>query len=236
MSIETVDRDAGRTGETRRATVRRMATVAILAVLVVSALALHSVIESRHNRAPYAAAAVGASVRMEMVAPGRAQAVADRLAGPGRLIAPVVEPVEGQVTQQQVVGQLTFHTPDNAPRDGQYALFIIDRAQGEPAPAVYATGPIGTNVAQGWDGGYDEVAAKYPWLHMLASTRTPDGSGFTHSGMAVAFAPNAAGPVTFTAVLDPESLPVTDPLQQLTVALVFIGANDHIYWATKLAG
>jgi hypothetical protein len=71
---------------------------------------------------------------------------------------------------------------------------------------------------------------------MLASTPMPDGSGFTNSGMAVAFAPDTAGPVTFTALLDPESLPVTDPSQQLTVALVFIGANDHIYWATKLAG
>jgi hypothetical protein len=50
------------------------------------------------------------------------------------------------------------------------------------------------------------------------------------------FAPDTAGPVTFTAVLDPESLPVTDPARQLTVALVFIGANDHIYWAAKLAG
>ncbi len=93
-----------------------------------------------------------------------------------------------------------------------------------------------TNVGQGWDGRYNEVAAKYPWLHMLASKQTPDGFGFTDSGMAVSFAPNTPGPITFTAVLDPSSLPVTDPSQQLTVALVFIGANDRIYWATRLAG
>jgi hypothetical protein len=236
MVIGAVDPDAGRAGETRRATVRTIATVAILAVLAVSALALHSVIESRHNRAPYAAAAVGASVRMEMVAPGQAQAVVDHLAGPGRLTAPFVEPVDGQATPQQVVGQLTFRTPHNAPQGGQYALFIIDRAQGEPVSALYATGPVGTNVGQGWDGRFNKVAAKYPWLHMLASKPAPDGLGFTDSGMAVMFAPNTPGPVTFTAVLDGLSLPVTDPSRQLTVALVFIGANDHIYWATKLAG
>jgi hypothetical protein len=236
MVIEAVDRDAGRTGETRQVTFRVIATVAILAVLVVSALALQNLVASRNDRAPYAAAAVRASVQMEMVAPGRAQAVVDQLAGRGRLSAPVVEPVKGEATQQQVVGQLTFRTPPNAPKEGQYALFIIDRALGEPVPAVYATGAIGTNVAQGWDGRYNEVAAKYPWLHMLASVRTPDGSGFTEPGMAVSFAPNTPGPVTFTALLDRESRPVTDPSQQLTVALVFIGANGHIYWATKLAG
>jgi hypothetical protein len=236
MSIEAVERAAGRPGETRRVPVRRSAGLAILAVLVVSALALSGVIAFRHNRAPYTAAAVAASVRMDMVAPGRAQAAVDRLAGPGRLSAPVVGPVEGEATPQQVVGQLTLRTPHNAPHGGQYALFIIDRARSESVTAVYATGPTGTNVAQGWDGKYDEVAAKYPWLHMLASRQTPDGSGFTHPGMAVSFPPDTAGPVTFTAVLDPASLPVTDPSRQLTVALVFIGANGHIYWATKLAG
>lgn len=233
MVIEAVDLDTGRTSETRRGAVRM---IAILAVLVVSVLALQSVIASRHNRAPYSAAAVGATVRMEMVAPGRAQAVADQLAGPGRLGVPVVEPVKGETTPQQVVGQLTFRTPPDAPRDGHYALFIIDRARGKPVAEMYATGPIGTHVVQGWHGRYHEVAAKYPWLHMLAATQLPDGLGFTDPGMAVSFAPNTPGPVTFTAVLDRLSLPVTDPSQQLTVALVFIGAKDQIYWATKLAG
>jgi hypothetical protein len=236
MSIEAVDRDSGRMGEIRRLPGRRIATLAILAMLVVSGLALRSVIASRSHRAPYAAAAIQAGVRMEMVAPGRAQAAVDHLAGPGRLTAPFVEPVEGQPTPQQVVGQLTFRTPHNAPKGGQYALFVIDRAGNKPVTAVYATGPVGTNVAQGWDGRYDEVATKVPWLHMLASTPAADGSGFTNPAMAVSFAPDTAGPVTFIATLDEESLPITDPSQQLTVALVFIGANGHIYWATKLAG
>jgi hypothetical protein len=108
----------------------------------------------------------------------RPQAVADRLAGPGRLIVPVVEPADGSATPQQLVGQLTFRTPPNAPKDGRYALFIIDRSQGLPVSAAYATGPVGTRVVQGWDGRYNKVAAKYPWLHMLASVPTPDGSGF----------------------------------------------------------
>lgn len=232
MAVEAVPRVTGRPGGTRRAGAR---TIAVLLALVLAGLAVRGVVASRANRAPYAAAAVGAAVRMEMAAPGRAQAMADRLAGPGRLIVPFVHPVDGQVPQQ-VVGQLTFRTPPNAPHDGQYALFVIDRAQNKPVSAAYGTGPAGTNVGQGWDGRFNEVAAKYPWLHMLADTSLPDGSGFTNSGMAVSFPPDTRGPVTFVATLDALSLPITDPSRQLTVALVFIGGNDHIYWATKLAG
>ncbi|HEX4728750.1 MAG TPA: hypothetical protein VH298_13180 [Jatrophihabitans sp.] len=230
MVIEAVDRDPGSTVRTRRTQVRMIATVAVLVALVVSAFALQNVLTSRHNRAPYDAVAIGASVRMEVVAPARAQAAVDQLAGPGRLVAPI----GGEASQQQVVGQLTFRTPPNAPQGGQYALFLIDRALGQPVSMLFATGPDGTNVGQGWDGRYNKVAAKYPWLHMLAAIQTPDG--WSDPGMAVSFAPNTPGPVTFAAVLDPASLPITDPAQQLTVALVFIGANDHIYWATKLAG
>jgi hypothetical protein len=173
---------------------------------------------------------------MEMVSPGQAQAVADRLAGPGRLTVPAPAPIDGWGTIQQVVGQLTFRTPANAPSDGQYALFVIERAQNQVVPHIYGSGPVGSNVSQGWDGRFNDVAAKYPWLHMLASVRTPDGSGFTDPGMAVMFPPNTTGPISFAALLPQNSLPVTDPAQQLTVALVFIGANGHVYWATKLAG
>ncbi len=232
MAIEAGPRVMDRPSGTRRAGAR---TIAILVVLVLAVLAVRGVVASRANRAPYAAAAVGAVVRMEMAAPGRAQAMADRLAGPGKLVAPNVEPVDGQVPQQ-VVGQLTFRTPPDAPHDGQYALFIIDRAQNKPVPVVFATDPAGTQVGQGWDGRFDGVAAKYSWLHMLASIRTPDGSGYTDPGMAVGFPPDTRGPVTFVAALNATSLPITDPYQQLTVALIFIGENGHIHWATRLAG
>lgn len=226
MNVEVTDRP----GITRSVPVRTIATVAILAVLVASGLILNSVIASRRDRAPYGADAVHASVRLQMVTPGQAQAAVDRLAGTGRLTAPI-----GPADQQQVVGQLTFHTPRNAPPGGQYALFVIDGRLGKPVPAIFATGPAGTEVNQGWDGRYNKVAAKYPWLHMLAAVPVP-GLGYTDPGMSVSFAPTTAGPITFAALLDPDSLPVTDPAQQLTVALVFIGANDHIYWATKVTG
>lgn len=235
MAVEAVPRVPDRPGGTRRAGARTIAILVVLVLLTLAGLAVRGFVASRTNRAPYAADAVGASVRMELVAPGRAQAMADRLAGPDRLIAPNVEPVDGQLAQQ-VVGQLTFHTPPDAPHDGQYALFIIDRAQNKVVPSVVAIDPAGTQVGQSWDGRFDKVGAKYPWLHMLASIPTPDGSDFTAPGAAVSFPPDTRGSVNFVATLDVSSLPITDPAQQLTVALAFIGGNDHVYWATKLAG
>jgi hypothetical protein len=230
VDTATLDR-APTTNQKRRAVV---SVITALAVLLACALAFNRFTEARANRAPYDAAAVGAAVRMEMAAPGRAQAMADRLAGPGRLIAPQVEPVDGQLPQQ-VVGQLTFRTPPDAPHDGQYALFVIDRAQNKVVPSVVAIDPAGTQVGQSWDGRFDKVGAKYPWLRMLASIRLPDGSGFTAPGSAVSFPPHTPEPITFVATLDAVSLPITDPSQQLTVALAFIGGNDRVYWATKLA-
>jgi hypothetical protein len=233
MAIDVAEPGAGPAGGTRWTTTRIVATVAILAALVASAIAVKKVVTARLDRAPYTADAVGAAVRMQLVAPSQAQATADRLADPGRLVAPL--PPEGSSTAQLIVGQLTFRTPPNAPADGQYALFVIDRAQHKSVSALWGAGPAGTDVGQGWDSRFNKVAAKYPWLSVLADQRTPSGD-YTNSGMAVSFAPNTRGPVTFAARLDAESLPITDPSRQLTVALVFIGANDHVYWATKLAG
>lgn len=232
MAIDVAEPATGPAGGTRWTTTRIVATVAILVVLVASAIAVTKVVTARLDRAPYTADAVGAAVRMQLVSPNQAQAVADRLAGPGRLTAPL--PPEGR-PPQLIVGQLTFRTPRNAPAGGQYALFLIDRARNRPLSAVWGTGPAGTNVGQGWDGRFNKVAAKYPWLSMLADERLPSGD-YTNSGTAVIFAPDTPGPVTFAAMQEPDSLPIADPSQQLTVALVFIGANDHVYWATKLAG
>lgn len=210
---------------------RTIATVVVIAVLILAAIAVDNVLKARRDRAPYGADAIGAGVRLEMVSPQQAQAAADRLAGTGRLTVPIAQP-----GQQQVIGQLTFRTPRTAPHNGQYALFVIDRGPGKPVSQILGTGPAGTDVGQGWDSRYDRIAAKYPWLRMLAQTPAPDGSGFMDPGTALILEPNNPGPITFAALLDPDSPRITDPARQLTVALAFIASNGHVYWATKLAG
>ena len=179
------------------------------------------------SKAPYSAAAVDAHVQVQIVAPAQAQAAADRLAGPGRLTAPVGIPG----VREEVVGQLTFRTPDNAPHDGQYALFVIDNDDHRPVRDIWGAGPRGTDVGQGWDGRFDQLADKYHWLAPLADMDNGDGD----PGSAVMFRPDTASPVTFVAPLRAGALPVADPSRQLTIALAFISEGGHVYRATRLA-
>lgn len=182
-----------------------------------------------HNKPPYPASAVVASVHVEVIDPARAQARVDQLAGVGRLNALAVP--DPPTTAQELVGQLRVTAPHQN-SSGQYGFFIIDNRTHETVPALYAVGPPGSNVAAGWDGTYDKIAKKYPWLRMLAMV--PDGNGgFAAPGMAIDVPPGITGAVTFVA-LDPGALPITDPATQLTVALVFMNGHGPIYWAKNL--
>jgi hypothetical protein len=181
-----------------------------------------------HNKPPYPASAVAASLHVEAVDPGRAQARVDKLAGTGRLAA-IAEP-DPSTNPQELVGQLQLTPHRNGA--GYYGFFIIDNRTHKLLPQLFGVGPPGTNVAAGWDGTYDKAAKKYPWLQMLASI--PDGNGgFAPPGMALDIAPDTDGPVTFVAV-DPGAPPITDPSTQLTVALVYMNENGPIYWAKRL--
>jgi hypothetical protein len=51
--------------------------------------------------------------------------------------------------------------------------------------------------------------------------------------MALDIAPGTDGPVTFVAA-DPGAPPITDPVTQLTIALVYMNENGPIYWAKKI--
>jgi hypothetical protein len=187
---------------------------------------------SNGSSAPYSADAVHARVSMQLVTGAQVQATLDQLAGPGRLSA-ALPTWNGPWARHVMVGELQFDTPKNAPADGQYALFVIDNDEHRPVPGMWGVGPVGTNVAQGWDSAYDRVAAKYDWLRPLAEIPEP-GTGITNPGSAVSFAPNTRAPVTFEVMFPRASLPITQPSRQLTVALVFIGGDGNIYWATRL--
>jgi hypothetical protein len=205
----------------------------VIAGLVLVGLVAGAVV-IRHavaDQAPYSAAAVRARVDLQVLAPIDAQAAADRLAGKGRLSVPL--PPLGP-DAQEIVGQVTFRTPSDAPHEGQYALFVLQ--DGQPVSAIWGVGPPHTHVGQGWDGRFNEVAAKYSWLRGLASVETEPG--FTDAGSAVTFPPDTTGPITFVALRDRDRNPITDPEKDLAVALVFLGDDDDgpVYWATRLTG
>jgi hypothetical protein len=175
---------------------------------------------------------VHARVSLRIVAPADAQAEADRLTGPGRLN--VVYPV-GDSPKQVLLGQLSLRTPPNAPADGQYVFALIDKDVHEPLPDLYAVGPRpGSNVGQGWDGRYQKIAQRYPDLSAFKDLPGPNGNGWRDPGMAVSFTPRTPGPVTFTAVLPFDALPVTDVANRFTAVLALFGPNETLYWATVL--
>lgn len=173
-----------------------------------------------------------ARVSLRVVAPDHAQQDADRLTGPGRLN--VVYPV-GSSPKQVLLGQLTLRTPANAPVRGHYVFALIDHNDHEPLPELYAVGPRpGSNVGQGWDGRDQEIAQRYPKLSAFKDLPGPNGNDWRDPGMAVFFTPRTPGPVTFTAVLPSDALPVNDPAQRFTAVLALFGPDETLYWATVL--
>ena len=48
------------------------------------------------------------------------------------------------------------------------------------------------------------------------------------------FAASTSSPVTFTAVLQSDGSTVTHPARRLTIALVFLSDDSHVYWADRL--
>jgi hypothetical protein len=181
---------------------------------------------------PYPPSAVHARVSLRVVAPAHAQAEADRLTGPGRLN--VVYPV-GDSPKQVLLGQLSLRTPRNAPADGEYVFILIDNDRHAPLPDLYAAArEPDSNVGQGWDGRYVQIAKRYPRLSAVAAPADTGSIGAVESGMAVFFTPRTHGPVTFTGVLPFDARPVTDIANRFTAVLALFGRNESLYWATVL--
>ncbi len=213
----------------------RLPAVVLVAALVLVGVVGRWAIVEQHDRSPYPPWAVDAHVSVSIVKAGQARATLDRLAGPGRLGLPLL--VKGEA-QQVIVGELTFRTPPRlfGGHGGEYALFVLDRwDSSRPVSTMWGIGPIGTNVGQGWEGDYDNIAHKYDWLATLASPRLPDGS-YGSAGMAVVFAATTRGPVTFTAKLREPTEITGDPARRITVVLAFLGDGGHVYWADRLYG
>lgn len=185
------------------------------------------------DRPPVAAVDVRASGRLEVLDPAAVQQRLDRLAGVGRLGA--LSPGDSG-TDQELVGQVTVEAPPDLDRHAQLALFVIDNRRSAPLPLLFGSGTSGTPVTSGWDGRFDLVARQYPWLHALASVRTPDGNGWTDPGMSVSLERAVPTTVTLVGLPSPDALPITDPASQLTVALALVGNRDDgpVYWAKRV--
>lgn len=122
--------------------------------------------------------------------------------------------------EREFVGRVDLTAHSGA--DGVYYLVVIDSRSNTVTPLLFSA------KGAGWDGVLDQVPHKYPWLAAMAPTVLPDGT--TRETMAVTIDP-ATTSVSFEgAVADGTGAKVTD----LVAALVYIGGDDQIYWATKV--
>lgn len=133
-----------------------------------------------------------------------------------------------------MIGRLEIDEVPRPDADAQLVLFVLDSRTGRPAQTLFGVGAPGSDVAMGWEGRYQRIAEQYPWLRGLASGQDADGS-WTAPGQAIAL-PLTATPVVFQMVPGPDDLPVTDPADQLTFAVVLLGGRDDgpVYWAQRV--
>jgi hypothetical protein len=226
MSVGLIER-----AEAPRRRRRQWVGPAVLAAVLAVWWGGHQSWTAYQNRSPYSASAVHARLALTSIETGKAQALLDQLTG-GRHLTPVWSGDDNAAKAPQIVGQLTLSVPPHAPAGGHYAFFLVDsRDGGHPTPHLY--GWAGTaDVGSGWDGFYNQIPRRYRDLQGLAMGQDSLG-GFTEPGMAIVFGARISGPITLAAFSVPSGLEPGD-LSPYTGVLAFFGANQHLYWATRI--
>jgi hypothetical protein len=124
---------------------------------------------------------------------------------------------------QLFIGRVDFAVPANARVSGSYEVVVIDTLDNRQ---TRLSGPEESS----WNGfmGVD-VPIRYPWLSALADIPTP--GGYTHPGESVGGQPGQSGPIAFVGhVRRVRGQPLSAPM----VALIFVGPDQQIYWATRV--
>ena len=171
----------------------------------------------RHDRPPYPASALQATVTIRLTDATRFDEDARAVGAPGL-------DVMGAGNAQPFVGRLDYRLPAGADADGSYHLVVIDKRRDEVAGQLYD--------ADGgdWNGFYNDLPRRYPWLSAMAPTWT--GSGYLDAGMAVSVSAGTPGPVSFVGSFT-EAAGVTPA--DLLVVLIFSGPDSQTYWAHPVA-
>lgn len=127
--------------------------------------------------------------------------------------------------QRQFVGRLDFAVPAAAHGAGRYAVVVIDSLEDHSVPWL---GDKDGNA--GFDGFLIAVPQRYPWLSGMAPLQL--GNGYEVDTNAIWSDSDATEALEFQGLLSPDSAVETPA--GLTVALIFIGPDQQVYWATKV--
>lgn len=124
---------------------------------------------------------------------------------------------------QVFIGRVDFTVPPAAQGAGTYHVVVIDERSNTIAPMLFGKD------GGGWNGFLHQVPKKYPWLSAMAPV--PVNGGWTSPGSEVSVASDATSPISFVGKFHDTT--ISSP-SELTVALIFTGPDQQIYWATRV--
>lgn len=168
------------------------------------------------DHAPYRPAAIGATATVRMTTDDTFEADEHALGITG------LTGVDGGNDSRAFVGRVDFTTPAAAHGAGRYYVVVIDSRDNTVAPSLY------DRDGSGWDGFLDDVPAQIPWLSALRPHRV--GDGYSDAGAEVSADAGSTGPIVFTGEVARAGASIDD----LTIALIFVGNDQQIYWATRV--
>lgn len=118
---------------------------------------------------------------------------------------------------------------------GRYQIVVLDPS-GLDAATTLQTSIIDSRISIGWDGRYEALADRYPWLGGTRSVE--DAYGFVDSAMAVGFEPSLEGPMWILARFPKDgSISVARPNDVPIVgAFLTSGPDERVWWAEQLTG
>jgi hypothetical protein len=173
-----------------------------------------------HDHPPYGSDAIGATVTIRFTDDAHFAADTQALGVHG------LGPMHGDGTDRTFIGRLDYTIPPAAHGAGSYFIVVIDKRTNRLAPW------LGDDGGSGEDGFLEaDVPARFPWLSALAPI--PVAGGWTMSGADMSTDADTASPLAFEGEF-PDAAGLT--LADLLVALIFVGPDQQIYWATRVMG
>ncbi|MEU8076600.1 hypothetical protein AB0B31_14235 [Catellatospora citrea] len=129
-----------------------------------------------------------------------------------------------------------------APSDDghHYSLIALDKRVFPPrllsANGAWVAGAATESTGSHWSSAYTELAEHYDWLAKTAMVTDERGSTFPGSAIAApALSSGALVATWFTDTADGR-LPLTDPLAEVLIALVYVDDDGDVRWAKRIFG
>ena len=134
--------------------------------------------------------------------------------------------------QQGFVVNVTWTGPREA--GGYYQFVLLDDRVAPARPVRPGSGSAGgERVTLGWDGRYEVLHQRYPWLAATAARQLPDGSS-TDSTEALGVPAKDRGSATLAFYDLEDANPVTDPAHDLELAMFLVDSGGEVRWARKI--